>query len=139
MRALEITLFSIGVLLAPTMFAGLGIINGDLTQCDATVCQAQQFLYDMADNSKLQTLNLNQSDPVSMGWDLLTFSLTFVIFAFFWMMYILSLVVLIGPAFAAMFGVPDAMVLYINVFYWLLWMLAIIQYKRGGFSVDAYK
>jgi len=139
MRALEVTLFAIAVLAAPTMFSAMGFFPIQYGTCDATVCQVQGFLYGMANQSTLQPLNLNSTNPQNVAWDTITFAVTFVVFAAFWMLYILSLVTIIAPALVTQFGVPPAFANYINIFYWLLWMLALIQYKRGGLSIDSLK
>ena len=143
MRALEVTLFIIAVMACPTLYSALGLFSTQYNTCDAQVCQAQAFLYNMTSqtsmNNNMKPLDTSQTNPTSMGWDIVTFSLTFIVFAFFWMLYILSLVTIIAPAMVIMFHVPSAFANYINIFYWILWMLAIIQYKRGGFSVDTYK
>lgn len=139
MRALEITIWAIAVLVAPTLFVNLGLFAAQYGTCDATVCQTQQFLYTMANQSSWQPLDVTNSSPLSIGWDIITFSLTFLIFAFFWTIYILSLIILIAPALVIMFKISPAFASFINIFYWLLWIIAVIQYKRGGLSFDSLK
>jgi hypothetical protein len=137
MRALEITLLMIGVLTAPSVLIAMHVYPASNT-CDETTCQAQQFLYSMANQTTLQQVNLN-GNPASIGWDLFTFSLTFIVFAVFWLLYFLSIIVLVGPAMTSMFHVPSFIANWLMVMVWVMWMLAIVQVKRGGISVDGYR
>lgn len=140
MRALEITIWAIAVLVAPSMFQAMGVFAVQYGGCESSLCQTQQFLYNMANQTTLEPLDITtQTSPASMAWDAVTFGITFVVFSVFWLLYLLSLITIIQPALVTMFHVPAPIANYINIFYWLLWMIAIIQFKRGGLSVDGYK
>jgi hypothetical protein len=139
MRALEITIFAIMVLTAPSLLGSLHLWGTSYGVCDGlTGCQVQTFLYNMANQTTLQQIDF-AGDPGSMAWDIITFTITFVVYAVFWLLYFISLIVLIGPGMQAMFHVNAALALWLNVGIWFLWMLAIVQIKRGGISVESWR
>ena len=138
MRALEITIFVIMVLTAPSLLGTLHLWGDNYGTCtDPIGCQAQTFLYNMANQTSLQTIDFT-GDPGSMAWDVFTFTVTFLVYATFWLLYFMSLVVLIGPGMQALFHVNAALALWLNVGIWFLWMLAIVQIK-GRFSVEGWR
>ena len=139
MRALEITIWMIMLLTAPSIFTAMGLFPSNMSTCGALECQAQQYVFSVANQTQLEQVDMTVNDPLKMGWNLLTFSLDFIVLAFFWLLYILSLVVLAGPALAEMFSLPEALSTYFTVGIWFMWMLAIVQIKRGGLSVDGYR
>jgi hypothetical protein len=136
MRALEISIFLIMVLTAPTVIYSMGVGPTASTTCTTLDCQARVTLYNIASSFQLQEVSTDSS-VAQMGWDLVMLTVTFPIYAFFWMLYFLSLIVLIKPALIAMFHIPDVLATYLNVGVVILWLIAYVQWKRGGLGTDA--
>jgi hypothetical protein len=137
MRAVEVTILLIMILTAPSVIGAMGVIPVTQT-CGAVDCQASQTIYSMASSFELKAVDLSES-PGQIAWDVLTLTVTFPIYAFFWMLYFLSTIVLIRPALITMFHVPDIMATYLNVGVWILWLVAYVQWKRGGIGIDGYR
>lgn len=93
----------------------------------------------MANTSQLQEINLSSGNLADIAWSAITFSVTFIVYAFFWILYILSTIVLVGPALQTMFNVPGALANWLMVGVWALWMVAYTQIKRGGLGWDQYR
>ena len=138
MRAVEITLWIIFVLTAPLVVSSMGWMPVTSTTCGTIDCQARTTLYSMASSFQLQEVNMGDS-PGQMAWDVVVLSVTFPIYAFFWILYLLSTIVLIRPAMIAMFGVPTDLATYLNIGVVLIWMIAYAQWKRGGFGLGGYR
>jgi len=138
MRALEISIFLIMVLTAPSLVYAMGVIPVEQQVCTSLDCQARETIYDMASNFELKQIDMDAS-PGQIAWDVITLTITFPVFALFWMLYFLSLVVLIGPALVSMFHIPQIMATYLNIGVWILWLIAYVQWKRGGLGTDAHR
>ena len=136
MRALEISIFLIMVLTAPTVVQAMGVVPVTATTCTAIDCQARNTIYSVASGFELKAIDPNASMG-QIAWDIITLTVTFPIYAMFWMLYFLSLIVLVGPAIHSMFGVPEVFTTYLNIGVWILWLLAYVQWKRGGLGTDA--
>lgn len=103
MRALEISIFLILVLTAPSVIQVMGVLPATTTTCTTLDCQARTTIYSMASSFDLQAVDLTDN-PGQIVWDVLTLTVTFPIYAFFWMLYFLSLIVLVGPAISSIVG-----------------------------------
>ena len=139
MRALEITIWMLMILTAPTLVYSMGFMPQNTTTCTTLDCQARITIFNMANSTQLQEIDLSNTNPAFMVWDAMTFGLTFIVYAAFWMLYLLSTIVLVGPALNSMFHVPAALASWLGVGIWLLWILAYVQYKRGGLGTDAIR
>jgi len=138
MRAFEITVLLIMILAGSTVLDTMGVMPSVRTTCGAVDCQARDTIYAMANGFELKAVDLNDS-PGQIAWDILTLTITFPIYALFWMLYFLSTIVLIRPALISMFHVPEVLANYLTVGIWILWLVAYVQWKRGGISVDNYR
>lgn len=138
MRALEISVFLILVLTAPSVIQAMGVLPSNSTTCTTLDCQARTTIFAMASGFELQAIDLT-ANPGQIAWDIITLSVTFPIYAFFWMLYFLSLIVLVGPAIQSMFHVPAQLTQFLNIGVWILWLIAYVQWKRGGLGLDAYR
>ena len=136
MRAFEITILLIMILTAPNVIAAMAVVPSSLITCTGTACEAQSWLYSFASGFQLQAVDLS-SDLGSIIWDSVTLAVTFPIWAMLWMLYFLSIIVLVKPAMVSLFHVPDVMATWLNVGLVILWMSAYIQWKRGGLGLDA--
>jgi hypothetical protein len=136
MRAFEITILMITILTAPSVIQAMGVVPNSLMTCTGTACEVQTWLYNFASGFKLQAIDLN-SDPGTIIVDAAILAVTFPFWAMFWMLYFLSIIVLIKPAMVSLFHVPDVMATWLNVGLVILWMAAYIQWKRGGLGLDA--
>ena len=90
----------------------------------------------MASNFDLVAIDTSESIG-QIAWDVITLTVTFPVYAAFWTLYFLSLIALVGPAIHSMFGVPEILTTYLNVGVWMLWLIAYVQYKRGGLGFDS--
>ena len=91
-------------------------------------------------STQLQDSAVDMNTPNGwLSWNAVTFALTYIVYAVFWILFILMSVVLIYPAMVVMFHVPSVLAVYISIGVWLIYMLAYIQIKRGGFSLDGYR
>jgi hypothetical protein len=135
MRAFEITIFIILIMTAPSLLQGMGVIPSDKMTCTGTACEVQTKLYTFA--SSFQLLEVDGVSPADFLIDITVLTITFPIYAMLWLLYFLSLIVLIKPALVSLFGVPDVLATYLNVGVVILWMAAYIQWKRGGLGLDA--
>jgi hypothetical protein len=138
MRAFEISMLLIFVLTAPSVIQAMGVVPPVSTTCTTMDCQARTTILNLANSTSLKEVDFAAS-PGQAAWDLVTLTVTFPIYAFFWMLYFLSLIVFIGPALQSMFGVPAAIATYLNVGVWIIWLIAYIQWKRGGIGIDGYR
>jgi hypothetical protein len=138
MRALEITILLIMILTGPTVIQAMGVLPAVSTSCTTADCQARTTLYTWASSFQLQAIDLN-ANPGQIAWDIITLTVTFPIYAMFWMLYFLSMIVLIGPALQSMFHIPAVLSTYLDVGIVILWMVAYIQWKRGGLGTDALR
>jgi hypothetical protein len=139
MRALEITIWICFVLTVPSVMTAMGIFPSYMGTCGSLDCQAQNFIYGMTNTTSLQN---NVGNPSSGGpslVDIATITITYVVFAVGWILYIFSIIIIAGPALASMFNVPQQLSIWLTIGVWLMWMLAIIQIKRGGLSLDGYR
>lgn len=139
MRALEITIFIIMVITATSVLDAMGMVHSTSNTCGTADCQARAFLYNMTNMSSLQSVSLDTTDPASMAWTSITLGLDFLIFAVFWGLYLLAIIVLVGPALQVMFGVPAVIATWLMVGVWILWIIALIQIKRGGLGFDTWR
>ena len=135
MRALEINLFFIFVLCAPALITAMGVTPAS-TGCTATACQFQKMTYSWASSFQLKEIDFNSS-PGQMAWDAVILAVTFPVYAFFWMLWFLSTIVLGWPALLELFHIPGDLANYFYVGIVVLWMLAYVQWKRGGLGTDA--
>ena len=136
MRAFEITIFLIMVLTVPNVIGAMGVAPSSLMTCTGTACEVQSELYTFATDFHLQEVDFSQGAGQFMK-DIVLFTVTLPIYALFWFLYFLSLIVLIKPAMVSLFHVPDAMATWLNIGVVILWMAAYIQWKRGGLGLDA--
>ena len=136
MRALEISIFLICVLTAPSVVQAMGVVPTTTTTCTAVDCQARETIFNMASNFDLVAIDTSESIG-QIAWDVITLTVTFPVYAAFWTLYFLSLIALVGPAIHSMFGVPEILTTYLNVGVWMLWLIAYVQYKRGGLGFDS--
>ena len=136
MRAFEITILLIMVLTAPSVILAMGVVPSSMVTCTGAACEAQTWLYNFAAGFDLQAVDLS-ADPGSIIWDAAVLAVTFPIWAMLWMLYFLSIIVLVKPAMVSLFHVPDVMATWLNVGLVILWMAAYIQWKRGGLGLDA--
>lgn len=136
MRALEISILLIMVLTAPSVIQPLGVIPTVSNTCTSVDCQARTTILNIASSFELQSIDTTKGIG-QIAWDALVLTVTFPIYAAFWTLYFLSLIVLVGPAIHSMFGVPETMTVYLNLGIWILWLTAYVQYKRGGLGLDA--
>jgi len=136
MRAFEITILMIMILTAPNVIIAMGVVPSSLTTCTGTACEAQAWLYNFASGFQLQEVDLS-ADLGTIAWEAATLAVTFPIWAMLYMLYFLSIIVLVKPAMVSLFHVPDAMATWLNVGLVILWMAAYIQWKRGGLGLDA--
>ena len=136
MRAFEITIFLIMVLTVPNVIGAMGVAPSSLMTCTGTACEVQSKLYTFATEFHLQEVDFSQGAGQFMI-DAALLSVTLPIYALFWILYFLSLIVLIKPAMVSLFHVPDAMATWLNIGVVILWMAAYIQWKRGGLGLDA--
>ena len=139
MRSLEITIFILLVITSTSVLDGMGIVHNTSNTCTTSDCQARAFIYNMTNMSSIQEVSLDTTDPASMAWTSITLGLNFIIFAVFWGLYILALIVLVGPALQYMFGVPAVIATWLMVGVWILWIIALIQIKRGGLGFDTWR
>ena len=138
MRAFEITILLIVILTAPSVLYAMGVVPTSTNTCTTIECQASQTIYSMASGFQLQSVDFN-ANPGQVIWDTLTLTVTFPIYAFFWMLYFLSVIVLVAPALESMFLMPAIFAKYIMIGLWVLWLAAYVQWKRGGLGIDAYR
>lgn len=139
MRALEITIWASLIICSMSVLQGMGVVHVTSNSCTTADCQARAFLYNMANTTQLNEVSLDTTTYESMAWTSVTLGFNFVVFGLFWSLYILALIVLIGPALQIMFGVPVILATFLMIGIWFLWVLAIIQLKRGGFGFDAWR
>ena len=124
------------VLTAPTVIYSMGVLPDRTSTCTAIDCQARTTIYNVASSFELQSIDTTKGIG-QIAWDALVLTVTFPIYAAFWTLYFLSLIVLVGPAIHSMFGVPETMTVYLSLGIWILWLTAYVQYKRGGLGLDA--
>lgn len=139
MRALEITILILMVITATSVLDGMGLVHNTSNTCTTLDCQARAFIYNMTSTNTLSEVNLDTTDPAQMAWTSITLGLNFIVFSFFWSLYLLSLIILVGPALQQMFGVPEIIATWLMVGTWVLWVIAIIQIKRGGLGFDSWR
>lgn len=138
MRAFEVSMLLIFILTAPSVIQAMGVGPAVATTCTTVDCQARTTILNLANSTSLKEVDLTAS-PGQAAWDIVTLTVTFPIYAFFWMLYFLSLIVFIGPALQSMFYVPAAIATYLNVGVWMIWIIAYIQWKRGGIGIDGFR
>ncbi len=138
MRSIEYTIWTIFIICSPALLQSMGMMH-DTNTCTTAGCQASAFLYNMTNVSSLQEVSLNTTDPGSLAWTSLTLGVSFVIFSVFWVLYLLSVIVLAWPAILSMFGVGNPLGNYLFIGIWIIWILGIVQIKRGGLGVDAWR
>lgn len=139
MRALEITIWASLIIASMAVLQGIGVVHIASNTCTTADCQARAFLYNMANMTSLQEVSLDTTNYSSMAITAVTLGLNYVVFSIFWLLYILALFVLLGPALQIMFGVPVVIAEFLMIGVWFLWLLAIIQIKRGGLGVDSWR
>ena len=140
MRALEITIWIILLAATPPLLSAMQVIPLTVGTCAPEMCQATSWVYTALDSSQLKDSAIDLNNPGGwLSWNTITFALSYIVYAVFWILFILASVVLIFPALIIMYHVPTALSLYISVGVWIIYMLAYIQIKRGGFSLDGYR
>ena len=140
MRALEITIWMILLMATPPLLGAMQVIPISIGTCSPEACGATSWIYDSMNSTQLQDSAIDMNNPNGwLSWNTVTFALTYVVYAVFWILFILMSVVLIYPAMVVMFHVPSVLAVYISIGVWLIYMLAYIQIKRGGFSLDGYR
>lgn len=139
MRALEFLIWMVLICSAPPVLAAMQIMPLSLGGLDANTAQAGDWIYNLmyvTDSDNLQQVSLTDN---YLSWNTVTFALHYLTFGFFWILFLLTSVVLIFPALILMFKVPTALALWLSVGVWFMYMLAYIQIKRGGYSLDGYR
>jgi hypothetical protein len=136
MRAFEITILMIMILTVPNVIAAMAVVPSSLMTCTGTACEVQAKLYSFATGFTLNEVDFT-ANPGTMILEAATLAVTFPIWAMLWLLYFLSMIVLIKPAMVSLFHVPDVMATWLNVGLVILWMAAYIQWKRGGLGLDA--
>jgi hypothetical protein len=137
MRALELVFWMIMLVTSPVVLMSMQIFPVSLGTCDPQVCGVQANVLNIMNSTSLQQVNLDANDWLS--WDTVTFAVTYLAFAFFWILFLLSMIVVVGPAIVIMFHVPPVIALWLSVGQWLIYMVAYIQIKRGGLSLGGYR
>jgi len=138
MRALELLIWMILLVTSPVLLMSMQVFPVSLGTCDPQVCGVQSNVLQIMNSTSLQQVpKLDPSDLVS--WDTVTFAVTYLAFAFFWILFLLSMVAMVGPAIVIMFHVPPVLALWLSVGQWIIYMIAYIQIKRGGLSLDGYR
>ncbi len=136
MRAFEITILLICILMAPTVVQAMGVVPNNAISCTTIDCQARDWILQAKNSFSLKEIDLTAS-PGQIAWDAVTFAVTFPIYATFWMLYFLSMIIFVGPAMQSMFHVPAVLSTYLDIGFWILWLAAYVQWKRGGLGLDA--
>jgi hypothetical protein len=138
MRALELIIWMILLVTSPIVLMSMQVFPVSLGTCDPQVCGVQSNILNI-----MNSTSLNQAPDLDMNnlasWDNVTFAVTYLAFAFFWVLFLLGMVAVVGPALVIMFHVPAAIALWLTLGQWIIYMIAYIQIKRGGLSLDGYR
>jgi hypothetical protein len=138
MRALEMLIWMVLLLMTPPLLGAMQIMPLSVGTCNAVQCgDAQNFIYNTMNSTSLQQVTLNPNTLIS--WDTVTFGIAYAAFGFFWILFLLSAVVTVAPALIIMFNIPAPIALYLTIGQWIIYMIAYIQIKRGGVSLDGYR
>jgi hypothetical protein len=138
MRALEISIALILLLTAPTLIQAMGVVPASTTTCTAVECRAQQYVQGAVSNFTFAEVKPDAS-LLDWGVTVLTMAVEFPLYAMFWMLYFLSMIAFVSPALQNVYHVPAALANYLQIGIWMLWMIAYIQWKRGGLGTDAVR
>lgn len=138
MRALELIIWMILLMMTPPLLGAMQVMPVSVGNCDPTQCGvAQTFITDTMNSTSLKQIDLDPSTIIS--WDNLTFALKYLVYGFFWILFLLSAIVIVAPALAILFHVPYAIGIYLSVGQWLIYMIAYIQLKKGGFPLPGLR
>ena len=138
MRALEISIMLIMILTAPSLIQAMGVVPATSDTCTTADCSARSYIQGAVTNFTFAEVKPDAS-LLDWGVTILTLTVEFPLYAMFWMLYFLSLIVLVGPAMQSMFHIPAVIAAYLQIGIWILWMIAYIQWKRGGLGTDAVR
>jgi hypothetical protein len=137
MRALELIIWMILLVTSPVVLMSLQVFPVSLGTCDPQVCGVQGNILQIMNSTSLQQVKMDPNELLS--WDNVTFAITYLAFAFFWLLFLLGMVVVVGPGLVIMFHVPPVIALWLSLGQWIIYMIAYIQIKRGGLSLDGYR
>jgi hypothetical protein len=57
----------------------------------------------------------------------------------FWALYLLSIIIIAWPALISMFSINSTLAAFMFVGIWLIWIIGIVQIKRGGLGFDTWR
>lgn len=139
MRALEYTIWTIFIICSPALLQTMGMIHDTDNTCTTLGCQTSAFLYNMTSTNSLSEVSLDTTDPGSLLWTSITIGLNFIVFALFWALYLLSIIIIAWPALISMFSINSTLAAFMFVGIWLIWIIGIVQIKRGGLGFDTWR
>jgi len=93
----------------------------------------------MTSTNSLSEVSLDTTDPGSLLWTSITIGLNFIVFALFWALYLLSIIIIAWPALISMFSINSTLAAFMFVGIWLIWIIGIVQIKRGGLGFDTWR